>query len=117
LADDVTGNRFFKLTADELALVNRVRAGKPNIQIFRTNQRAGLGDFLLIDRSNPRSPMAFLVDLKSGGGSAGNQLSNWRSVSRVFDDINEKLIFRFSGSQDELMTVLSRGRAAFPQKP
>ncbi len=115
LADNIDANRIFKLTDDELDLVGHIRNKKPNLQVFRTNQRDKLGDFLLIDRSNASKPMAFLVDLKSGGGGAGSQLSNWKAVASVFDDIDEGLIFRFSGTADELMEVLSRGRAAFPQ--
>jgi len=115
LADNISANRIFRLTDDELAFVNQVRNRKPNLQIFRTNQKDNLGDFLLIDRSNPQRPIAFLVDLKGGGGGAGSQLSNWRSVARVFDDIDENLIHRFSGTADELMEILLRGRGAFPQ--
>ena len=112
LADDIDAHRIFNLTDDELDFVARIRDKKPNIQIFRTNQKDKLGDFLLIDRSNPRSPLGFLVDLKSGGGSAGNQLSNAADASRIF---GLKHLETASGSVDELLNLLSRGRAAFPQ--
>lgn len=115
LANDRPSNRVFRLDANELQFVDDVLARKPNLQIYRTNQKGKLGDFLVIDRSNPRRPVAFLMDLKSGGGSAGNQLQNWKDIARVFDDIRELDVYRYSGSIDELLKILSRGREAWPQ--
>ncbi len=112
LGNDIDANRVFKLTDHELNFVGRLRDQKPNIQIFRTNQKDNLGDFLLIDRSNPRSPLGFIVDLKSGGGSAGNQLSNAAAARELF---GLKHLETASGNIDELLELLSRGRAAFPQ--
>ena len=111
VANDINANRIFKMTDDELAFVERIRSEKPNLQIYRTNQKDRLGDFLIIDRSNPKKPMAFLVDLKSGGGGAGNQLSNSAAIKDVFKIDNIK---KLSGTADDLLKEMSRGRAAFP---
>ena len=112
LGNDNKANRVFKQTDDELAFVAKVRKEKPNIQIYRTNQKDNLGDFLLVDPSNPKKPMGFLVDLKKGNGSAGNQLSNASAAKNIFSLMHLETA---SGSADELVALLSRGRAAFPQ--
>ena len=97
LADDVDANRIFKLTDDELELVGRIRGTKQNLQIYRTNQKAGLGDFLIIDRSNPRKAMGFLVDLKASAGSAGFQLRKRLPGKRPLQIVSSRTIFGHSG--------------------
>jgi hypothetical protein len=63
---------------------------KSNLWLFRSNQRAFCGDFIVVDVSSPdpsRRP-AFVVDLKRGarvrvgGGGAGVQLRGAASVVR-----------------------------------
>ena len=94
--------------------VGRLLRRKPDLQVFRTNQKAKLGDFLVLDRSNPNRPLAFLVELKGGRGGPGNQLENWHSVARVFG-VDQHLIFRPSGTADHFIELLSRGRSAWLQ--
>ena len=115
LADDPDNNRVFKLTPDELDFVRQVRERKPNLQILRTNQKAQLGDFLIVDRSNHDFAFGFVVDLKKGGGSAGNQLQNASTVPDI-KALRVRDVDTASGTADELLELLSRGRAAFPQE-
>lgn len=114
LGNEAGGKRTFALTPDELDFVKRVREDKPNLQIFRTNQKANLGDFLIVDRSNPKANLGFVVDLKTGGGSAGNQLQNASAVPTV-KALKIDQIETASGTTEELLELFSRGRAAFPQ--
>jgi len=115
LADDVANDRIFKLAPDELKFVERVMERKPNLQIYRTNQKAKLGDFLVIDRSNPKDVLGIAVELKQGGGGAGNQLQNIEGVLDV-EELRVKRIFGETGTADELIEMLSRGRSAYLQK-
>ena len=95
--------------------VRQVRERKPNLQVLRTNQKAQLGDFLIVDRSNDLYPFGFVVDLKKGGGSAGNQLQNAQKVVEV-RGLNIRKVEPASGTAEELLELLSRGRSAFPQE-
>ncbi len=113
LANDYKLDRIFKLDDDEIEFVASIFKLKPNLQVFRTNQRELLGDFLIIDRSNPNKWAAFLFDLKGGGGGAGNSLSNAESVLDVFEKIKHLEVA--SGNADTLLELLTRGRAAWPQ--
>ena len=103
--------RYFDLTPGERSFVAEVMRRKPGLQVFRTNQRVGLGDFLIIDRSNPKRPMGFLVDHKSGGGGAGNQLRDAADAVREFGLDNLETA---SGTTRELIELISRGRGRFP---
>jgi hypothetical protein len=74
----------FAFKNDEHAFARELLSRKSNLWLFRTNQRAFAGDFVVVDLSSP-SPAgrcASVLDLKRGaplrigGGGAGIQLKN-----------------------------------------
>ena len=78
----------FALSEDELRFAREVLAERPCYWVFRSNQRAFCGDFVLVDMSSPRPERrrVFVVDLKrgatvrEGGGGAGVQLTRARAA-------------------------------------
>lgn len=82
----------FALKADERGFACALLRAKSNLWLYRTNQRAFSGDFIVVDVSSPTRDRrrAFVVDLKLGapvrvgGGGAGVQL---RNAARVVRDI------------------------------
>ncbi|UUO05185.1 hypothetical protein M4951_17590 [Blastopirellula sp. J2-11] len=112
LADNVVDNRVFRISGHELNFVTRLRDAKPNLQIYRTNQKASLGDFLVIDPTRKgKESLGFLVDLKMGGGGAGGQLANSEAAKKIF---GLGQLIKESGTTDELLKLFSQGRNAFP---
>jgi hypothetical protein len=82
----------FAFKGDEYAFAQALLRKKTELWLFRSNQRAFCGDFVVVDLSSP-SPArrrAFVLDLKLnaklriGGGGAGVQL---RNAERVIRDI------------------------------
>jgi hypothetical protein len=82
----------FAFKNDEQGFARELLARKTEIWLFRSNQHAFCGDFVVVDVSSP-SPArrrAFVLDLKHGaklrpgGGGAGVQL---RNASRVVRDV------------------------------
>jgi len=74
----------FRFRNDERSFARRLVRRKPNLWLFRSNQRCFCGDFVVVDMSSP-SPerrRVFVVDLKwgadlkLGGGGASNQFTN-----------------------------------------
>lgn len=69
----------FRFVNDERAFARALVARKPNLWLFRCNQRAFCGDFLVVDMSSPdpRRRPVWVIDLKRGaplrvgGGGAG----------------------------------------------
>jgi len=85
----------FRLHPRELQFAQAVLTLHTRLWLWRTNQRAFSGDFLLVDMSspNPQRRPVWVVDLKlyaplrRGGGGASNQLVNHplavRALQRV----------------------------------
>jgi hypothetical protein len=73
----------------ERRFVETIRSRKPNLQIHRTDDGTGLGDFLLVDFTNNPSQKSYLVELKSHPNSphAGYQLRNFKYVNQVMTEI------------------------------
>jgi hypothetical protein len=80
----------FAFKNDEHRFARALMERKSNLWLFRSNQRAFCGDFIVVDVSSPepsRRP-AFVVDLKRGarvkigGGGAGVQLRGAASAVR-----------------------------------
>ena len=71
----------------ELSFVKQVESQRPGLQIYRTNQKAQQGDFVVVDKSNPRSLVGWVIELKSKDGVAhtGEQLKN---ADRIADELN-----------------------------
>ncbi len=74
----------FRFKNDERPFALKLLARKPNLWLFRANQLASCGDFLVVDMSSPdpRIRAVWVLDLKQGaplrwgGGGAGDQLQN-----------------------------------------
>ncbi len=82
----------FRFCNDERAFAAGLLRQKPNLWLFRCNQRAFCGDFVVVDMSSPdpERRRVWVVDLKQGaplrvgGGGAGVQLQNAeRAVAEV----------------------------------
>jgi hypothetical protein len=78
---------------------------KPNLQIHRTDDGVGLGDFLIVDMSNPKKRVGYLIELKSKPGSphAGHQLRNFEDVKGVMELKDTK---EFTGNIDEVIDFI-----------
>jgi hypothetical protein len=82
----------FAFKNDEDRFARRLLEAKSHLWLFRANQRAFGGDFVVVDVSSParRRRRAFVLDLKFGarvrvgGGGAGVQL---RNAARVVRDV------------------------------
>jgi hypothetical protein len=78
----------FEMHDDEEAFARALLAHRKNLWVFRANQRASCGDFVLVDMSSPRpcSRRVWVVELKrgqallEGGGGAGFQLVRHRAA-------------------------------------
>lgn len=86
---------LFAFKSDEYAFARDLVHGKPNFWVFRCNQKAFCGDFLVIDMSPPKvadRPVWFL-DLKEGcplhdgAGPAGAQMIHAdRALAAVYEE-------------------------------
>ena len=80
----------FALKNDELDFARALLGRKSQLRLFRSNQRAFCGDFVVVDVSSPSVARrsAVVLDLKQGaplcvgGGGAGVQLQNAGLVVR-----------------------------------
>ena len=76
----------FAVTPAELGFARALLAQRPNLRLFRANQRASCGDFVIVDPSPPdvERRRVVVLDLKLGaalavgGGGAGVQLTGAR---------------------------------------
>ncbi|MEE6263560.1 polymorphic toxin-type HINT domain-containing protein [Plantactinospora sonchi] len=101
----------YKLSKAELAFVNDLLKRKPNFQVFRADGKASMGDFLVIDRSNPRSPVGWAVELKtSSGGFPGEQFRNASSLTSRYGLSDFRMI---AGTPSEMLDALSVGRSSW----
>jgi hypothetical protein len=105
------GDRIFKLKESEKQFIEEVFKRKNGLQVYRSNQKEFIGDFVIIDRSNPKKPMAFVLELTTKGGS-GNKLKNWPEIQKIFPKLTH--VEHKAGTAEELLELISRGRRAFP---
>jgi hypothetical protein len=81
----------FAFKNDERQFALQVLRERPQLWLFRSNQRAYCGDFVIVDMSSPRRERrpAFVVDLKQGaalraGRGVGMQLAQaTRAIAEV----------------------------------
>lgn len=114
----------FAFKADEERFARALLAHKTQLWLFRVNQRAFAGDFVVVDASSPTPARrrVLVVDLKLGapvrlgGGGAGVQLRNApdvvRALAREGGVIDEATPFELAtGGAEALLRLL---RAAPP---
>lgn len=102
----------YAMTRAERRFVQDLHRMKRNLQVYRTHNKMSQGDFLIIDRSNPRSPVGWVVELKSAhGGFPGEQFMNAGALKGKFG--LSALEFA-AGTPDEMLAVLNRGRREWP---
>jgi RHS repeat-associated protein len=101
----------YKLSPAELKFVKDLLDEKRNYQVFRTNSKASMGDFLVIDRSNPGSPVGWVVELKTstGGGFPGEQLINASTLKAQFGLSQLKTV---AGTSQQMLEELRIGRGS-----
>lgn len=110
----------FAVTPAELAFARALLAQKPNLRLFRANQRAACGDFVVVDPSPPNLERRRVVvlDLKLGaalavgGGGAGVQLTGARravaEVAQSFGLVHpDAPIDLLAGGEDALLGALT----------
>lgn len=110
----------FALTPAELGFARALLAQKPNLRLFRANQRASCGDFVVVDPSPPdvERRRVVVLDLKlgaalsEGGGGAGVQLMGARravaEVAQSFGLVHpDAPIDLLAGGEDVLLEALA----------
>ncbi len=107
------GDRIFRMSDHELGFVGSVLERKPNLQIYRTHQKSQMGDFVIIDRTNFREPVGWIVELKTASKSphAGIQLARASEVAAHFSLRGGSK--EVTGNTSEIMELLTRGRRRF----
>jgi RHS repeat-associated protein len=104
--------REFKMSPDELVFSEGVLVSKPNLHVYRVNQNALAGDFIVVDMSNPQKLTGFVIDvkkgaqLKVGGGGAGNQFSKSDDVLKALG-LESSNFQRVSGDGAEIKSFLN----------
>ncbi|MFC7247425.1 RHS repeat-associated core domain-containing protein [Catellatospora aurea] len=101
----------YKMSPDELKFVKELLKMKPNFKVFRTNGTMSQGDFVVIDYSNPKKPVGWVVELKSSsGGFPGEQFRNAGNLKAQFG--LDKIEFQ-AGTPAEMLQALNRGRGSW----
>ncbi|MEU9736040.1 DUF6531 domain-containing protein, partial [Streptomyces sp. NPDC048002] len=103
----------YHLSPAEADFVKQLAAKRPNLQIYRTHGEKFQGDFMVVDRSDPKNLVAFVVDHKMGGGNAGQQLKNAATAARHVGITDPKRLITGSGDTPKLLDLMSRGRGAW----
>jgi RHS repeat-associated protein len=100
----------YHLSPPEMDFVKQLLAKRQNLQVFRTHGEKFQGDFMVVDPSDPRNPVAFVIDHKMGGGNAGQQLKNAMTAVRFVGITDPKRVITGSGDTAKLLELMSRGR-------
>jgi hypothetical protein len=99
------------LSKAEQKFVGDLMARKPNLQVYRTDGKASMGDFLVVDRSDPRSAVGWVVELKtSSGGFPGEQFRNAGSLQALYGLSQMRMV---AGTPSEVLETLSVGRGTW----
>ncbi|WP_434381477.1 hypothetical protein [Melittangium boletus] len=120
----------YALKNDEKPFVRELLRRKPNLWVFRCDQRRFAGDFVVVDMSEPRREHRWVVvlDLKQGaplvrgGGGAGVQLVNAALAVEALAEPRGLLApgARYelaTGDKDVLLAFLGAGRRAIRRLP
>jgi RHS repeat-associated protein len=108
---DMKDGMRFKLSPKEQAFADAVRQKHPNLQIYRAPDGKNLGDFIIVDASNPKKPVAIALELKSRTNSkqAGTQLKNAGSFleGKGVDSNNIKIV---TANEEEFLDMYGSGK-------
>lgn len=106
--------RIFRMSDYELQFVERLLTRKPNLQIYRTHQTANMGDFVILDLSDPEELVGWVIELKTAPNSAhaGVQLLRASEAAANFG-ITLRNYRSITGNIEEVMKVLTRGRGSW----
>ncbi|MBC2908282.1 RHS repeat-associated core domain-containing protein [Streptomyces sp. PSKA01] len=100
----------YHLSPAEMDFVKQLTAKRPNLQVYRTHGEKFQGDFMVVDPSDPKNLVAFVVDHKMGGGNAGQQLKNAMTAARHVNITDPKRVITGAGDTPKLLELMSRGR-------
>lgn len=101
----------YKMTKAKLGFVSDLLKAKPNFQIFRTDGKASMGDFLVIDLSDANNPVGWSVELKtSSGGFPGEQFRNASSLKSQYGLTQLRTV---AGTPSEMLDALNVGRGSW----
>ena len=94
-----------RLSPPEMAFRDGLLDRKPNLMVYRTKDGDGLGDFIIVDPSNPRHPSAIAVEAKTRFNEpfAGESL---RDATEFMQNAGFTNTDRFTGNLDELLDFL-----------
>jgi RHS repeat-associated protein len=101
----------YRMSSAEKKFVGDLLKLKPNFQVFRTDGQRSMGDFLVIDRSNPKSPVGWVVELKTTrGGFPGEQFKNAWTLKGNYELTKMRQI---AGTPGEVLAQLNLGRGSW----
>ncbi|MFW6691329.1 DUF6531 domain-containing protein [Streptomyces sp. MAR4 CNX-425] len=101
----------YKLTDVERDFVKKLLERRGNLQVYRTDQKAGMGDFAIVDMSDATKKVGWIVDHKMGGGALpGHQL---RNAAQAAADLGLAKFDLAAGDTAKLLEVLSKPRRAW----
>jgi hypothetical protein len=103
-----------RLSPNEKAFVTTVRQKYEQLMIFRTKKGSGLGDFIIIDPSNPSNPHAIVLELKDKAATIfeGKQI-RVDTASQVVGDAGFERAIAWTASTDQFLegiNQLKKGR-------
>ncbi|MEO3842173.1 RHS repeat-associated core domain-containing protein [Streptomyces sp. B22F1] len=101
----------YKLTDVEKDFVKQLLERRGNLQVYRTDQKAGMGDFAIVDMSDATKKVGWIVDHKMGGGALpGHQL---RNAAQAAADLGLVKFDLAAGDTPKLLEILSKPRRAW----
>lgn len=90
--------------------VKKLLEKRPNLQVYRTHGEKFQGDFMVVDPSDPKNLVAYVVDRKMGGGNAGQQLKNAMNAAGHVGITYPSQVITGAGDTAKLLDLMSRGR-------
>lgn len=100
----------YHLSPPEMDFVKKLLEKRPNLQVYRTHGEKFQGDFMVVDPSDPKNLVAYVVDHKMGGGNAGQQLKNAMNAAAHVGITYPSQVITGSGDTAKLLDLMSRGR-------
>jgi RHS repeat-associated protein len=101
----------YEMSPPEREFVEKLLQKRPNLRVYRTHGKQAEGDFVIVDMTNKRDRVGWVVDHKMNADKVtkGNQFTN---AARAAESVGIPA-HRFeiaTGDTDKLLGILSRGR-------